>query len=95
MGGLLLPLAAGFGLFVVIGTLVKSPGRGLQAKFRRAGILKGKSEAELVALVGLPQSRSALAGGYLLQWHATGYHIALRFDAAKVCQGVTHEFASR
>jgi hypothetical protein len=35
-----------------------------------------------------------MVDGYLLQWQATGYHIALQFDANGICVGVTHEFAS-
>ena len=71
-------------------------GRALQRKFQQVGPLKGRSSAEIISLVGQPQAKSAIpGGGSLLQWMATGYHIALGFDAGGVCTGVTHEFSAR
>jgi hypothetical protein len=61
-------------LFFIIRTLVLAPGRVLQQKFVKAGTLQGHSEAEIVAAVGQPQSRSTVEGGYLLQRQASGYH---------------------
>ena len=79
-----------------IGWFVKAQGRALQKKFVELGTLKGRTKAEIIAAVGNPQSVSARAGGgTLLQWLATGYHIALIFDADGICQGVSHEFAAR
>lgn len=92
---LIVPLIGGLLIYAVIHVLVRAPGASLQQKFVRLGTLAGRPEAEIVAAVGPPQSRGVAPGGYLLQWMATGYHIALRFDAQGICQGVTHEFKSR
>jgi hypothetical protein len=68
-------------------------GKGLQGKFVKLGTLKGRTQSEIVASVGKPNSISAAAGGKrLVQWITPGYHIALLFDADGVCEGVTHEF---
>jgi len=96
VGGVLaVPFVGGLVIYAVIRALVRAPGASLQQKFVKLGTLKGRPEADIVAAVGPPQSRGVAAGGYLLQWMATGYHIALRFDAQGICQGVTHEFKSR
>jgi hypothetical protein len=85
-------LIAGLILFVVIGALVRAPGKVLQQKFVRLGTLKGKTRVAIVAVVGPPSAQSGTPdGGQLLQWMATGYHIALIFDANGICQGVSHE----
>lgn len=89
-----LPLVGGLGLYLVIRALVRAPGRALAGRFARAGVLKGRTEADVVAAVGQPSARSALTSGYLLQWQATGCHVALQFDAAGVCEGVTHQFGT-
>lgn len=70
---------------------VKAPGNALAQRFRDAGTLSGRTKDEIVAFVGPPSSMSGLPNGKtLLQWMATGYHIALRFDG-DICDGVTHE----
>ena len=68
-----------------------SEGKALAAKFGALGNLIGKTEAEIIAAVGPPNSRSAMATGQLLQWQRTGYHIALIFDDQGQCGGITHE----
>lgn len=79
-------------LFAAQSHYVSQPGRDMARKFAKLGTLSGKSKEEIIASVGQPSSFSALAEGKsLLQWQATGYHIALRFDG-EVCEGVTHEF---
>ncbi len=89
----ILPILLGLVLFAVISSLVRAPGQNLRTKFVKLGQLKGKTKAEIVAIVGPPNSFSAVAGGKTVcQWMATGYHIALLFDG-EVCQGVTHEFS--
>jgi hypothetical protein len=95
-------LALGYGLamaaifvlfvFVMLATGFAAPDRRLARKFQRLGTVTGLTEAQIVAAVGRPQARSALAGGYLLQLQRTGFHVALRFDAHAVCKGVTHEY---
>lgn len=56
--------------------------------------MAGRSAHDIVSQVGPPNSRSDNGDGtYLLQWMATGYHIALLFDGQGTCLGVTHEFA--
>jgi hypothetical protein len=92
---MVVPLLGGLVLFFVIGMLVKAPGRSLQSKFVSLGNLKWRSKAEIVAVVGPPNSISGAANGRTLcQWMATGYHIALLFDG-ETCEGITHQFASR
>lgn len=96
MGAYTVPLLGGLVIYAVIHTLVRAPGRALQRKFAKANPLAGKTYAEVIAAVGEPQSRSVTAdGGRLMQWQATGYHVALRFGPDEVCLGVTHEFAAR
>lgn len=63
----------------------------LKAKFARLGNFAGKTEAEMVASVGPPKSRSAQSTGFLLQWMESGYHIAVLFDAQGKALKVTHE----
>jgi hypothetical protein len=88
----ILPLVGGLVLYGIVAALVKAPGQALHVKFVKLGQLKGKSKAEIVAAVGLPNSVSAVANEKTVcQWLATGYHIALLFDG-DICEGVTHEF---
>lgn len=69
-----------------------NPGKRLHARFAALGTLAGRSREDIVATVGPPCSVSALAEGrMLLQWQATGYHMALIFRDG-TCQGVSHEF---
>jgi hypothetical protein len=88
------------GAFVIGGILaaiqqaaVTSPGRDLHAKFVALGNVVGKTRDEIVASVGEPTSISSIPGGVLLQWQATGCHMALKFMGDK-CQGYTHQFLS-
>nr|AGY30836.1 hypothetical protein [uncultured bacterium] len=70
---------------------VTQPGRDLAKKFAALGTIAGRSKQEIIQAVGQPSSFSALAENQtLLQWQATGYHIALSFTG-EVCNGVTHE----
>ncbi len=90
------PLVGGLILYAIIHSIVRAPGMSLAGKFRGLGTLKGRTRDEIIARVGPPQSASAQPGGKtLLQWQATGYHIALRFDENGLCEGVTHEFKAR
>jgi hypothetical protein len=91
---LVIALVGGSVLNAVIKAGVVSPGRALQAKFQGLGAIAGRTEADIVSVVGPPNSITSLPGGKrLLQWQATGYHIALRFNGT-TCDGVTHEHAA-
>lgn len=86
------PLVGGLVLFGIISLFVRAPGAGLSQKFVALGNLQGRSYSEIVAVVGAPSAISATAdGGSVRQWMASGYHIALLFDANEVCLGVSHE----
>lgn len=74
---------------------VTRPGRRLSQRFGSLGTLAGRREGEIVAAVGPPVSRSAMVNGYLLQWQATGFHIALMFGLDGVCLGVTHQYIAQ
>lgn len=79
---------------VFMGALTKAPGRRLQNKFVSLGTLTGKSLEEIKNVVGNPSAVSAMKEGKTLyQWQATGYHIALLFDANDVCLGVSSEIS--
>ncbi|MFO1372011.1 MAG: hypothetical protein U1F42_06325 [Candidatus Competibacteraceae bacterium] len=73
---------------------VTEPGKDLARRFASLGTIVGKTKQEIVASIGPPSSFSTVSGGKtLLQWQATGYHIALLFDR-DVCEGVTHEYSA-
>lgn len=56
------------------------------------GHLVGRSKDEIILAIGVPSSFSTIDGDRdLLQWHRSGYHIALMFKSGK-CEGATHEF---
>jgi hypothetical protein len=91
----LTPLIGGLVLYSIIRVLVRAPGQSLQRRFQKIGRVQGLTEADIVQRVGSPNTRSAMPGGkYLLQWQATGYHVALRFGVNSVCEGVTHEHSA-
>lgn len=84
----------GIVLYAIISAMTTAPGRSLQNKFVNMGTLTGKSKNEIISIVGSPNSISALPDGkVVLQWMATGYHIALIFND-DICEGVSHEFAN-
>lgn len=81
------------------GPLPKPPRFGdLPTRLGKMGIVRGRTEAEIVSWIGPASSRSAAGGGtYLLQWQNTAaysrsWHYALIFDSNGVCGGITHEF---
>jgi len=58
------------------------PGRNLAVEFQSLGNVIGKTLDEIVAVVGPPNARAGLAHNEILyQWQATGYHVAIVFDA--------------
>jgi hypothetical protein len=90
----LLVLAAA--VAVVVPYLFRAPGRALKRRFVALGALNGKSRAEIERAAGPASQQTALPDGRtLLQWRATGYHIALIFDTRGRCDGVTHENGRR
>jgi hypothetical protein len=91
--GLLLLAAA---IAVVVPWLFRSPGRALRKRFVALGSLKGRTRREIEKAVGEPAQETPMPDGRtLLQWRATGYHIALVFERNGRCVGVTHENGRR
>jgi hypothetical protein len=81
---------------IVIPYVFRAPGRALRKRFMALGTLKGMTRREIVKAVGQPGTETQLPDGRtLLQWRATGYHIALVFEANGRCVGVTHEYGRR
>ncbi len=81
---------------IVVPYLFRAPGRALKRRFVALGTLKGKSRAEIERAAGPAVQQTPLPDGRtLLQWRATGYHIALIFDTRGRCDGVTHENGRR
>ena len=74
---------------------VTAPGRALHGKFLSLGNMTGKTTNEIVAVVGRPNSISSMAGGMtLMQWQATGCHMALLFRADGQFVKITHQFTN-
>lgn len=87
-------LVAAGGIVISLISVFSSPlsgARTLQRKFADLGDLRGKTRAEIISAVGPPNSVTAMADGALVQWLTPGYHVALLFDDADVCLGVSHE----
>ncbi|MEI7744747.1 MAG: hypothetical protein WCK58_13480 [Chloroflexota bacterium] len=81
---------------IIVPFIYKSPGRALRKRFVILGSLKGRTRKEIVKVVGEPSQVTELPDGRtLLQWRATGYHIALVFEKNGRCFGVTHENGRR
>ena len=58
-----------------------SPGRELHARFKSLGDMSGKTLDDIVSVVGPPFASSSIAFGHtIIQWQATGCHVALLFD---------------
>ena len=76
----------------IMDAVIRIPGNALNEKFVSLGELKGKTYAEIEAVVGAPSSVSGMDEGKTLrQWMATGYHIALLFDKDDACLGITSQ----
>jgi hypothetical protein len=81
---------------IVVPYVFRAPGRALHKQFVALGTLKGRTRKEIVEAVGQPGTETTLPDGRtLLQWRATGYHIALVFEKDGRCFGVTHENGRR
>lgn len=60
----------------------------LQNRFKRLGVLKGRSLDEILKFIGKPSHRARLdARREVLEWRWVGFHIALLFTDG-VCDGV-------
>jgi hypothetical protein len=83
-------------LTLIVPWAFRAPGRALRKRFVSLGSLKGRTRKEIVKVVGPPSTETPLPDGRtLLQWRATGYHIALVFEKNGRCFGVTHEYGRR
>lgn len=73
---------------------VTAPGRELHLRFLGLGDMTGKTAEEIIAVVGPPSSISSMAlGQTLMQWQATGCHVALLFGANGQFVKITHQYA--
>jgi len=73
---------------------VTAPGRELHQRFVSLGDMRGKTADEIIAVVGNPSSISSMAAGRtLLQWQATGCHMALLFGPDGKMVKITHQYA--
>ena len=94
MDELIAALLGGFALNRVISGVVKVPGLLLEQNFKSMSGVVGKTKTEIIAVVGNPSSVSRMPNGEtLLQWMATGYHIALAFQGER-CKAINHESTS-
>jgi hypothetical protein len=75
---------------------VTAPGRELHARFIAVGDMTGKTGDQIIAAVGAgPTSISSMAQGMtLLQWQATGCHMAILFGPDGKFVKVTHQYAN-
>jgi hypothetical protein len=81
---------------IVVPFMFRAPGRALHKRFVALGSLKGRTRREIEKAAGPAAQETALPDGRtLLQWRATGYHIALVFGKDGRCVGVTHENGRR
>lgn len=73
---------------------VTAPGRELHARFLALGDMTGKTADEIIAAAGRPSSISSIAGNQtLLQWQATGCHVAMLFGPDGRFVKITHQYA--
>jgi hypothetical protein len=96
-GSLVVILLVGAALVaIVVPYVFRAPGRALRKRFIALGSLKGRTRREIEKAVGPAAQETPLPDGrILLQWRATGYHIALVFEKDGRCFGVTHENGRR
>ncbi len=74
---------------------VTAPGRELHGRFVELGVLTGMSLEQIIRAVGQPTSFSAMAHGQtLVQWQATGCHMALLFDSDNRFLSLQHQYAN-
>jgi hypothetical protein len=74
---------------------VTAPGRELHARFVALGDMGGMTLSQIVVAVGNPSGISAAAhGNTLIQWMATGYHMAILFGPDEKFISITHQFGN-
>jgi stage V sporulation protein K len=74
---------------------ITGPGRALHGRFLSLGNMAGKTADEIIAVVGRPSSISSMAAGLtLMQWQATGCHMALVFRADGQFLKISHQYAN-
>ncbi len=79
---------------MIVGRDVTAPGRELHARFLALGDMTGKTADEIIATVGPPSSISSMAANRtLMQWQATGCHMALLFGPDGRFMRITHQYA--
>lgn len=83
-------------LYYVADMLKISGTSSLIKNFGSLGNMTGKSKAEIISVVGRPQSISSMGNGQtLLQWQQTSsanaYHIAILFDENDIFAGISSE----
>lgn len=82
--------------YAMIHAAATSPGKNLANKFAALGDVPGLALADVISSVGQPVSVSSMPGGNkLVQWTATGYHVAMSFDSDNICLGIDHEYLAR
>lgn len=85
-------LGVGIGYLIIDGA-PKAQARALQDKFVSLGDVRGKTYAQIVAVVGNPKSRSVIDGNvYSCSWNTQKYYITLQFNG-DTCEGITSEIS--
>jgi hypothetical protein len=75
-------------LSIVLALVYAAKSIRLQNRFRRLGVLKGRSLDEIVRSAGPPNNHAKLGEGReILEWRRVGFHLALSFTGG-VCDGV-------
>jgi hypothetical protein len=71
------------------------PGREMAVRFQSLGNIAGMPLSQIISVVGPPTARSVMANDQVLyQWQATGFHIAILFDANDRLLRITSEYAN-
>ena len=66
----------------------------LSGKFKSLGNMTGMMKEDIIKQVGLPNATTVIAGGQLLQWSSTGYHISIKFTNEGLFMGIMSEHAA-
>jgi hypothetical protein len=79
----------------VIAMDVTAPGRELHGRFLKLGTMTGMSLDDIIREVGHPTSYGAVGNGRtLVQWQATGCHMAILFDREMRFLSIQHQYAN-
>lgn len=80
----------GIGWYVMDG-IPKAQKKAMVEGFGSLGDLRGKTLAQISAVVGKPSGRASIAGSKVTySWSTRGYYVTLEFDG-DICQGVVSE----